>query len=308
MHLGFIGMGIMGLPMSLNLLRKAGYPVTVHSRTLSKAQAILAHGATWAGSPAEVAGQAEVIFICVTDTSDVQEVLFGQNGLVRTARRSTIVVDHSTISPSATRQFAKTLQSLGIDLIDAPVSGGDVGARNATLSIMCGGNRQAFDRVEPLLKQMGKTITYTGPSGNGQLTKLVNQILVLETLLAVSEAMLFAERSGLDLPTTLQAVGAGAGQSWQLQILGPKMMQGDFAPGFMIDLAAKDLRLILEFARENKIELPGIRLVQQLYQQLQQKGLGREGTQALFKAVKYLNEPPFSVEQDQPEKIKDDQI
>lgn len=278
----------MGLPMSLNLLRKTGHRLIVHSRTASKAQPILAEGATWADSPADLAEQAEVIFICVTDTPDVQKVLFGQDGLIRSARPGTIVVDHSTISPSATREFAKTLASVGIDLIDAPVSGGDVGARHATLSIMCGGSKPAFDRVEPLLKQMGQTITYTGPSGNGQLTKLVNQILVLGTLLAVSEAMVFAQKSGLDLSTTYQAVGAGAARSWQLEMLGPKMIQGDFAPGFMVDLAVKDLRLVTEFARQNHIELPGIRWVQQLYQRLQRMGCGREGTQALFKVVEAL--------------------
>lgn len=287
-HLGFIGMGIMGLPMSLNLLRKTGYRLTVHSRTACKARAVLAEGATWADSPADVADRAEVIFICVTDTPDVQKVLFGQDGLIRSARKGTIIVDHSTISPTATRQFANTLASVGIDLIDAPVSGGDVGARQATLSIMCGGTKPAFDRVEPLLRQMGQTVTYTGPSGNGQLTKLVNQILVLETLLAVSEAMVFAKKSGLDLSTTLEAVGAGAARSWQLQMLGPKMIQGDFSPGFMVDLAAKDLGLVVEFARQNHIKLPVIRWVQKLYQRLQRMGCGKEGTQALFKVVEQM--------------------
>jgi 3-hydroxyisobutyrate dehydrogenase len=153
---------------------------------------------------------------------------------------------------------------------------------------MCGGNKPAFDRVEPLLKQMGQTITYTGPSGNGQLTKLVNQILVLGTLLAVSEAMVFAKRSGLDLSTTLKAVGSGAARSWQLEVLGPKIIQQDFAPGFMVDLASKDLQLVIEFARENHIHLPGVRWVQQLYRRLQQMGCGREGTQALFKIVEQL--------------------
>jgi 3-hydroxyisobutyrate dehydrogenase len=289
MNLAFIGLGIMGLPMASHLLT-GGHRVVVHSRTRSKAQSILDRGATWADSPADAARDAEVVFVCVTDTPDVQDVLFGSSGVSSSATANTIIVDHSTISPSATRNFASELAPKKLHLLDAPVSGGDVGAKNATLSIMCGGDRAAFDRLLPLLQLMGKTITYTGPSGNGQLTKLVNQILVVGTLMAVSEAMVFAQRSGLDIDTTLAAVGAGAAKSWQLEMLAPRMARNDFAPGFMVDLVQKDLRLVMEFAGENGIQLPATSMIQSLYTRIQEMGGGREGTQALFKAVRELSE------------------
>lgn len=292
MNLAFIGLGIMGLPMASHLL-KAGHRLVVHSRTRSKAQPLLEQGTTWADSPADAARDAEVIFVCVTDTPDVQNVLFSERGVVAGVPGSSgstrVIVDHSTISPSATRAFAQQLAPKNIRLLDAPVSGGDVGAKNATLSIMCGGDRDAFDRVLPLLRLMGKTITHTGASGNGQLTKLVNQILVVGTLMAVSEAMVFAQKSGLDIDTTLAAVGAGAAKSWQLEMLAPRMARNDFAPGFMVDLVQKDLRLVMEFAEQNGIKLPGTSMIQSLYTRVQQMGGGREGTQALFKAVRELS-------------------
>ncbi len=283
-RIAFIGLGIMGLPMAGHLLH-AGHAVTLHTRTQSKSQSLTSRGAAWAESPAEAARDAQIIFVCVTDTPDVQDVLLGASGVIKTASAQTIIVDHSTISPAATREIADVLSNHGIHLIDAPVSGGDVGAKNATLSIMCGGDRASFDRVTPLLQKMGKTITYCGQSGNGQLTKLVNQILVVGTLMAVCEAVKFAQKSGLNIDTTLQAVGAGAAKSWQLEQLAPKMAAGDFAPGFMVDLVQKDLRLVMEFASQNNINLPATAMIQSLYTKVQQMGCGREGTQALFKAV-----------------------
>ncbi len=274
----------MGLPMAGHLLG-SGSDLVIHTRTRDKAKPLIERGAKWADSPAAVAKVADTIFVCVTDTPDVEQVLLGADGVIETASPGAIVVDHSTISPSQTRVMADRLKAKGIRLIDAPVSGGDVGARNATLSIMCGGDRTAFDQVKPLLERMGKTITHCGESGNGQLTKLVNQILVVNTLMAVCEAMLFAKKSGLDIATTLAAVGAGAAKSWQLEQLAPRMTAGDFAPGFMVDLVAKDLRLVMEFAQANDINLPATEKVQAAYARLQQAGCGREGTQALFKAV-----------------------
>lgn len=287
-RLAFVGLGIMGSPMAGHLL-KAGHRLTVHTRTKEKASELLASDATWANTPAEAARDANVLFVCVPDTPDVQRVLVGASGVLAAARPGTVVVDHSTISPFATREMARQLAEKQIALIDAPVSGGDVGARNATLSIMAGGERGAFDRVEPLLRHMGKTITYCGESGAGQLTKLVNQILVLNTLMAVSEAMAFVKKSGLDPATTLQAVGAGAARSWQLEMLGPKMAAGDFAPGFMIDLAQKDLRLVLEYADQAGLSLPATSMVHQLYNAVQSMGGGRQGTQALYRALERLN-------------------
>lgn len=274
----------MGLPMAGHLLA-AGRELTVYTRTPTKAEALLSRGAKWADSPADVAAAADVVFICVTDTRDVQQVITGDGGIMRSGRAGMIVVDHSTISPSATRQLAADLRSKGVQLIDAPVSGGDMGAKAATLAIMAGGDRNAFEQVRPLLEIMGRTITYCGDSGSGQLTKLVNQILVSVTELAVCEALVFAKRHGLDLDRTIDAVGGGAGGSWQLANLGPKMAAGDFAPGFMIDLQQKDLRLVLEAAKKAGLSLRAVELVYDLFTRAQQDGHGRHGTAALIAAV-----------------------
>ena len=283
--LAFVGLGIMGMPMAGHLLA-AGHSLTVYTRTKSKAAALLDQGAAWAGSPREAAGRADVVFICVTDTPDVRAVV---GDLLPGARRGQIVVDHSTISPSATREMAAELAKKGATLLDAPISGGDVGAKNATLSIMVGGPEEAFRRVEPLLQHMGKTITHCGPVGSGQLTKLVNQILVSVTNLAVCEALVFARNNGLDPVKTIAALSGGAAGSWQLANLGPRMLKGDFAPGFTIDLQQKDLRLVLEAAKEAKTPLPALSMVHQLFTSAQAAGRGKDGTQALFAVIEKLS-------------------
>ena len=280
----FIGLGIMGGPMAGHLLA-AGHPLTVHTRTKSRAADLLAKGATWADSPA-AATAADVVFICVTDTPDVHAVLLGEQGIITAVRPGQIIVDHSTISPSATRQFADALAKKQAHFLDAPVSGGDLGARNATLSIMVGGETATFEKARPLFERLGKIITHCGPSGTGQLTKLVNQVLVSVTTLAVCEALTFALENGLDPQKTIQAVGAGAAGSWQLSNLGPRMVAGDFAPGFMIDLQQKDLRLVMQAAAESKTSLLGAGLVHQLFTAAQAAGRGRDGTQALFTVTK----------------------
>ena len=208
-QLAFIGSGIMGGPMAGHLLA-AGHGVTVHTRTRARAEPLIAKGATWATSPAAAAEKAEVVFICVTDTPDVEAVVLGDDGLLSAVRPGMVIVDHSTISPSATRRFAAAVAEKGALFLDAPVSGGDIGAKNATLSIMVGGDEPAFNRIEPLLRHMGKTITHCGPSGTGQLTKLVNQVLVSVTNLAVSESLIFAIQNGLDPQKTIAAVSGGA--------------------------------------------------------------------------------------------------
>lgn len=283
----FIGLGIMGAPMAGHLLR-AGHAMTVFSRTRSKATPVVREGATLVESPVEAARHADVVFICVTDTPDVEEVLLGKQGVIHAARKGLIVVDHSTISPSATREMAARLHEKGAALLDAPISGGDVGARNATLSIMVGGDKKAFTKVEPLLKLMGKTIIHCGPSGAGQLTKLVNQILVAVTLMGVSEAMIFATKNGLDPQKTLEAVGGGAAASWQLLNLAPKMIANDFRPGFMINLMQKDLRLLMQSAEESNTSLPAASLVHQLFAAAQAAGHGKDGTQAMFTVLEKL--------------------
>ena len=283
-RLAFIGLGIMGDPMASRLLA-SGHSLTVHTRTKTRARDLLASGATWADSPADAARNADIVFTCVTDTPDVEAVLLGTNGVIEAARAGLIVVDHSTISPDATRRMAATLAERGTMLLDAPVSGGDVGAKNGTLSIMVGGDEEALATVRPLLELMGKTITHCGPSGAGQLTKLTNQILVAINNLAACEALTFAINNGLDPAKVVPALANGAAGSWQWQNLAPRMARGNFAPGFMIDLQVKDLRLVLEEASRGTAELSATKLVASLFDQLQRDGLGREGTQALFKAV-----------------------
>ena len=269
-------------------LLDAGVSLSVYSRTMSKAADLTARGATPADLPAAAAKGRDVVFICVTDTPDVTAVIEGEYGVAAAAHSGQIVVDHSTISPAETRRLAGVLAAKGAMLLDAPVSGGDIGARQGTLSIMVGGEAEAFARVSPLLSHMGKTITHCGSSGCGQLTKLVNQILVSVTNLAVCEAMSFAKKNGLDLQKTLAAVGGGAAGSWQLANLGPKMIAGDFRPGFMIDLQQKDLRLILQAAQESKSPMLAASLVAQLFSSAQAAGRGKEGTQALFAVLESL--------------------
>jgi 3-hydroxyisobutyrate dehydrogenase len=286
-RIGFIGLGIMGGPMAARLL-DAKYPLVVHSRTKSKVSRLIARGARFVESPAEVAKQSDVVIICVTDTPDVEAVVRGAEGIVSSARRGLIVVDHSTISPAATKQIADDLDKLGVKFLDAPVSGGDTGAKNGTLSIMVGGDRETLDRVDPILRVLGQTITHCGPSGAGQLTKLVNQILVSVTNLAVCEALVFAKKHKLDLEKTISAVGGGAAGSWQLNNLGAKMVVGDLRPGFMINLQQKDLRLVLQAAEESNTSLPAASLVHQLFAAAQAAGHGKNGTQALFTVVEKL--------------------
>src|SRR5450432_2314538 len=196
-NVAFIGAGIMGLPMAGHLIT-AGHGMRTHTRTKSKANSLINRGARWCDCPADAISDAEFVFICLPDTPDVQEVITGKRGILKTARQNQVIIDHSTISPKVTRELAEQIGKAGACMLDAPISGGDVGAKNATLSIMVGGDSNAFDRAEPLLRTMGKTVTYCGPSGCGQLTKLVNQILVSGTLLAVAEALSFARKSGLN--------------------------------------------------------------------------------------------------------------
>lgn len=285
---GFIGLGIMGQPMAGHVL-KAGHPLVVFNRTRSKTAALQGQGAVVAESPAGVAGRAKIVIVMVSDTPDVEQVVAGPRGVLEGVRPGTVVVDMSTISPATDRKLDERLRARGCALIDAPVSGGDVGARNATLAIMAGGDRDAFERVEPVLALMGKSITHCGPSGSGQLAKLCNQILVSVTLLGVGEALAFARKNGLDPSVMIEAVSGGAAQSWQLTNLGPRIIKRDFAPGFMVDLVQKDLRLVLEACAAAGVSLPATGLVHQLFAAVQARGGGREGTQSLAKVVERLS-------------------
>jgi 3-hydroxyisobutyrate dehydrogenase len=284
---GLIGLGIMGRPMAAHLLR-AGYPLTVFNRTAGRAADLAAAGARVAGSPAEVAAASDVILIVVTDSADVEEVVEGPGGVLSSIRPGGVVIDLSTISPATERRIDGRLRERGACLLDSPVSGGDVGARTATLAIMVGGDPEVLDRVRPILECLGKTITHCGEIGSGQLAKLCNQVLVGVTLLGVSEAILLARRSGLDPEVMMRAVGGGAAGSWQLSNLGPRIVRGDFAPGFMVDLMQKDLRLVQEAAAASGTPLPATALVRQLFLSAQAHGEGRLGTQVLGRVVERL--------------------
>ncbi len=286
-RIGFIGLGIMGQPMAGHLL-EAGHPLTVFNRTRSRTEPLASRGAAVAESPADVASRSEVIVTMVSDSPDVEFVVAGPGGILEGIRPDSVVVDMSTISPQVERRLAQQLGEKRCHLLDAPVSGGDTGARNATLAIMVGGDREIFLRVEPILRLMGKSITYCGPSGSGQLAKLCNQILVSANLLGVCEALLLAGRNGLDPRILIEAVQGGAAGSWQLSNLGPKIVDRDFAPGFMIDLIQKDLRLVAETAASSQCPLPATALVQQLFLSAQSAGQGREGTQALARVLERL--------------------
>ncbi len=286
--IGFVGLGIMGRPMALNLL-KAGFDVIAYNRTASKIDEIVNAGGKKGESPKDVAKQADIVITIVSDTPDVEEVILNSNGVIEGIREGSVVIDMSTISPSITKSIASKLKAKNVEMLDAPVSGGDVGAINATLSIMVGGDSKTLERCLPVFHAMGKSITHCGTNGMGQTTKLCNQILVSVTNMAVSEAVLFAEKSGLDGLTMVEATKGGAAGSWQLSNLAPKMITEDYAPGFMIDLQQKDLRLVLEAADELHLPLPALSYVHQLYKSNQYNGEGKEGTQALFKSVKRLS-------------------
>ncbi|KAA3637421.1 MAG: NAD(P)-dependent oxidoreductase [Armatimonadetes bacterium] len=286
--IGFIGLGIMGRSMAKNLI-DAGHDVTVWNRTASRADEVVEAGARRAESPADVARSNEIVMICVSDTDDVEAVVFGPEGVTEGVRSGSLIIDHSTISPAATKVFAGRINELGGSWLDAPISGGAEGAVKGTLSIMIGGDASDIERAREYLDAVGTTITHVGPQGAGQLVKAVNQVLVVGNQLAVSEALLLAEAGGLDLEATLAAVEGGAAGSWMLSNRGPQMIKRDWRPGFTIDLQQKDLRLVLEAADELGVPLPGTALVFQLYRALQNRDLGSEGNHALVKALEEMS-------------------
>lgn len=286
-RIGFIGLGIMGKPMAHNLL-KAGYSLTVYNRSDGPVEELVAAGATAAASPQAVAANADVIITIVTDTPDVQQVLLGENSVIHTITQDAVVIDMSTISPTATREIASMIQEKGASMLDAPVSGGEGGAIASTLSIMVGGEEAVFNRCLPIFETLGKNIVHIGQSGAGQLTKLCNQIAVAVTNLAMSEALIFGAKAGLDLKKMQHAIQGGAAGSWQLSNLAPRVLERDFAPGFMVKLQQKDLRLVLQEADRLKLSLPATSLVHHLFHALESQGAGDEGTQALVRVLEQL--------------------
>jgi 3-hydroxyisobutyrate dehydrogenase len=285
--IGFIGIGLMGAGMSRNLL-KAGYQVTIWNRTESKTKPITEAGAKLAKSPKEVAENSDIVISMVTGSDDVKEVLLGEKGAVHGAKKGAVFIDMSTISPKATVEIAEELAKKGIEMLDAPVSGGVIGANNGTLSIMVGGKEKIFNEHKPILEVMGKTITYIGGIGDGQVCKAVNQILVGTTMLGVAEALVFAAKAGVDVKKVHQAVSGGAAGSWQLTNNGARVLEGDMSPGFKIKDYLKDLGIIMETADANKMPLPATSLVLQMFRYCQAENMLNDGTQAVVKAVEVL--------------------
>jgi 3-hydroxyisobutyrate dehydrogenase len=275
--------------MARNLI-KAGFPVTVFNRTRSKAVNLGEQGATVASSPAEVARQTDIIITIVTNSPDVESVVFEKDGVIEGISSGALFVDMSTISPDVTRAIGSRLAERGVAMVDAPVSGGERGAIDGTLSIMAGGETSDFERCRPVFEAMGKKLVHCGPLGAGQTVKLCNQIVVGLNNLAMSECMVFAAAAGISVDRMLEAVSAGAAGSWALTNLAPKLLKRDFSPGFKVGLQQKDLRLALEAADRMHVSLPGLALTHQLYGSLERRGLGDEGNQALVRALEYLSD------------------
>jgi 3-hydroxyisobutyrate dehydrogenase len=289
-RIGFVGTGIMGAPMARNAL-KAGFPVTVTNRTAARAEPLAKDGAKVVRTPREVAAASGIVVTMVIDSPDVEAVLFGKDGIAAGAHEGLLAIDMSTISPARTKEFAARVAKNAppFRTLDAPVSGGEIGAIEARLSIMIGGEASDVDRARPLFEALGKTIVHVGDHGAGQATKLANQIAVAINNLGVAEALVFAASQGIDLEKVRQVIAGGAGMSWAMANYAPKMLAGDFRPGFMVDLQQKDLRLVLGDADAAHLSLPGASLAHELYNALQAAGEGRDGNHALIKVIERLS-------------------
>ncbi len=286
-RIGWIGTGVMGRWMCQHLMTK-GYAATVYNRSRDKAKPLLEAGATWGDTPRAVAERSEYVFAIVGFPPDVREVFLGAQGALAGSRPGTVVVDMTTSEPSLAREIYEVAKAKGIASIDAPVSGGDVGARNAALSIMVGGDVDVVEAARPLLECMGKTIVHQGPAGAGQHTKMVNQVLIATNMIGVCEALLYGYKAGLDLKTVLQSVGGGAAASWSLNNLGPRIIDRNFEPGFFVEHFIKDMGIALEEAKRMGLVLPGLALANQLYLAVRAQGWGRKGTHALMLALEQL--------------------
>lgn len=286
--IGWIGTGVMGTSMCGHLIT-AGYPAAVYNRTPERAKPLVDMGATYCASPAEVAAASDIVFTIVGFPADVEEVYLGDNGIIRNARPGTVLVDMTTSSPSLARTIDGQAAAAGMHALDAPVSGGDLGARNATLAIMVGGEKDVFDRVLPLFNIMGKTVQLMGPAGAGQHTKMCNQILIAGTMVGTVESLLYAVRAGMDMDAVIDVIGSGAASSWSINNLGRRIAKGDYDPGFYIKHFIKDMGIALQEARAMNLSLPGLALVQQLYIAAQAQGLENMGTQGLYRACLTVN-------------------
>lgn len=280
--IAFIGIGVMGKSMASNLI-KAGHDLIVYTRTKAKADELLAKGAAWANSPAQAAENADIVISMVGYPHDVEQIYLGNEGVLTTLKAGKTIIDMTTSSPSLAKKIYAIAKEKGIASLDAPVSGGDVGAKNGTLAIMVGGDKLAYEQVYRIFLAMGKTICYFGKAGSGQYAKMSNQIAIASNMMGVCEAIAYAKKCGLNPQDVLNVISTGAAGSWSLSNLAPRMLKGDFAPGFFIKHFIKDMKIAIDSAREMNLELPGLELAEKLYEKLASEGLENDGTQALLK-------------------------
>jgi len=283
-RIGWVGTGVMGTSMCGHLIA-AGYQATIYNRSVEKTKALAARGAAVSAAVAELAGVSDVVFTIVGYPRDVREVTLGPQGIMASARPGTVIVDMTTSEPALAVEIFESAKLRSIHAVDAPVSGGDIGAKEARLSIMIGGEKEVAEALKPLFETMGKTIVYQGPAGSGQHTKMVNQILITTNMIGVCEALLYGYKAGLDLKTVMQSVSSGAAGSWSLSNLGARMIAGNFEPGFFVEHFLKDMNIALAESRRMKLALPGLALAEQLYRAVEAQGYGRKGTQALLLAL-----------------------
>jgi 3-hydroxyisobutyrate dehydrogenase len=287
-RVGWIGTGVMGRWMCQHLLTR-GYQATVFNRSKEKARPLLDAGAAWADTPGAVAERSDAVFAIVGFPKDVREVFLGKEGALAGSKASTVLIDMTTSEPALARELYDAAKARGVLALDAPVSGGDVGAKNAALSIMIGGDKAVVDAVTPMFECMGKTIVHQGEAGAGQHTKMVNQILISSNMVAVCEGLLYGYKAGLDLETVLKSVSVGAAGSKALEVLGPRMLARNFEPGFYVEHFIKDMGIALDEARRMGLSLPGLALANQLYLAVQAQGWGRKGTHALMLALEQMS-------------------
>ncbi|QDV56189.1 NAD(P)-dependent oxidoreductase [Rosistilla oblonga] len=287
-RIGWIGTGVMGRSMCGHLI-DAGFPMTIYNRSPEKAGSLVAKGASLVSSPKEVAQRSDLIFTIVGFPDDLRQATFGPEGTLVNAAAGSVLIDMTTSQPSLAVEIYQAAKERGVQSVDAPVSGGDIGAREARLSIMIGGDKPVVDALQPCWDAMGKTIVYQGPAGSGQHTKMVNQTLIATGMIGVCEALLYGYKAGLDLPTVLKSVGSGAAGSWSLTNLGPKIIDNDYDPGFFVEHFIKDMGIVLDESHRMGLSMPGLALGKQLYEALKAQGHGRDGTQALIAALAQMS-------------------
>jgi 2-hydroxy-3-oxopropionate reductase len=287
LKVGYIGLGLMGKPIAKNIL-KAGFPLVVHNRSREKVKELVQEGAVEAFSPAEVASQVDIVFTNLPDSPDVEKIVFGEDGIIFGGKPGLIFVDNSTIKPAVARMIAISLVEKGILALDAPVSGGDIGAINGTLTIMVGGPSEALEKVRPIFEVMGKTITHIGDAGSGQIAKAANQIMVAAQMVAMGELLMFAQKSGADPVKVVEAIRGGAAQCWTLDVKPPRLFNGNRLPGFKASMQSKDLNIVMETAKEYGIPLPSCAIDQQLYQSMLQNNLGNLDNSAIISVFENL--------------------